>query len=115
MAALPTVTVEIGFDSGGSRQSIGTVYSSLSWTDVTAYVLAKTGVSFQRGRAEAGQSASAGQLTVSFDNTDGRFTPGATGGAYGRVRTRMPIRVEAGSTVLWVGVVTDVDWKLEAG
>ncbi len=115
MAALPTVTVEIGFDNGGSRQSIGTAYSSLSWTDVTAYVRAKDGITFSRGRAEAGQSASAGQLTVSFDNTDGRFTPGATGGAYGRVRTRMPIRVKAGSTVLWVGFVTDVDWKLEAG
>lgn len=115
MAALPTVTVEIGFDSGGSRQSIGTAYSSLSWTDVTAYVLAKVGVSFQRGRAEAGQSASAGQLTVSFDNTDGRFTPGTTGGAYGAVRTRMPIRVKAGSTVMWVGFITDIDWKIEAG
>ncbi len=110
-----TVTVEIGFDNGGSRQSLGTTYSSVTWTDVTAYVRSKDGVTFQRGRAEAGQSATAGQLTVSFDNTDGRFTPGATGGAYGRVRTRMPIRVKAGSTVLWVGFVTDVDWKLEAG
>ncbi len=113
--AMPTVTVEIGFDVAGVRQGVQTVYSSLSWTNVTAYVRAKEGVTFQRGRAEAGQSASAGQLTVSFDNTDGRFTPGVTGGAYGPVRTRMPIRVKADSTVLWLGFVTDIDWKIEAG
>ncbi len=113
--AMPTVTVEIGFDVASVRQGVQTVYSSLSWTNVTAYVRAKEGVIFNRGRAEAGQSAAAGQLTVSFDNTDGRFTPGVTGGAYGPVRTRMPIRVKADSTVLWLGFVTDIDWKIEAG
>lgn len=112
---LPTVTVEVGFDVAGVRQSLGTVYSSLTWTDVSAYVNAQKGVVFSRGRAEAGQAAAAGQLTVTFDNSDGRFTPGTTGGPYGRVRTRMPIRVKAGSTVLWLGFVTDVDWVLEAG
>lgn len=114
MVDLPTVTVEIAFDNPpGTRQSIGTAYGSLVWTDVTAYVLAKTGINFSRGRAEAGQSASAGQLTIVFDNSDGRFTPGTTGGTYGRVRTRMPIRVKVGTTVLWLGFVTDVDWALE--
>jgi len=132
---LPAVTVEIGFDSGGAKQSLGTAYDDLVWTDVTAYVLAKDGITFSRGRAEAGQAAAAGQLTVSFDNTDGRFSPGTTGGPYGAVHTRMPIRVSAinsgpysptyfapadydttDSTVtLWLGFITDVDWKLEAG
>ena len=132
---LPAVTVEIGFDVAGVRQSLATAYDDLTWTDVTAYVLAKDGVTFSRGRAEAGQAAAAGQLTISFDNTDGRFTPGTTGGPYGQVRTRMPIRVSAinsgpysptyfapadydttDSTVtLWLGFITDVDWKLEAG
>lgn len=132
---LPAVTVEIGFDVAGVRQSLATAYDDLTWTDVTAYVLAKDGVTFSRGRAEAGQAAAAGQLTISFDNTDGRFTPGTTGGPYGQVRTRMPIRVSAinsgpysptyfapadydttDSTVtLWLGFITDVDWRLEAG
>ena len=129
---LPAVTVEIGFDVAGVRQSLATAYDDLTWTDVTAYVLAKDGVTFSRGRAEAGQAAAAGQLTISFDNTDGRFTPGTTGGPYGQVRTRMPIRVSAinsgpysptyfapadydttDSTVtLWLGFITDVDWRL---
>lgn len=113
--ALPAVAVEIGFDVGGVRQSLGTSYSSLTWTAVTSYVLAKTGITFSRGRAEAGQAAAAGQLTVSFDNSDGRFSPGTTGGPYGQVRTRMPIRVKADSTVLWLGFITDIDWKIEAG
>lgn len=112
---MPTVTVEIGFDNGGNRQSLGTTYSSLAWTDVTAYVLAKTGVKFNRGRAETGMAAAAGQLVVTFDNSDGRFTPGTTGGAYGRVRTRMPIRVKGGSTVMWVGFITDIDWQMRSG
>ncbi len=129
---LPAVTVEIGFDSGGAKQSLGTAYDDLVWTDVTAYVLAKDGITFSRGRAEAGQAAAAGQLTVSFDNTDGRFSPGTTGGPYGAVHTRMPIRVSAinsgpysptyfapadydttDSTVtLWLGFITDVDWDV---
>ncbi len=113
--SVPGVTVEIGFDTGGAKQSLGTVYDDVVWTDVTQYVRAKEGVVFSRGRAEAGQTAVAGQLSVTFDNTDGRFTPGTTGGAYGRVRTRMPIRVKSGSTVLWLGFITDVDWKLEGG
>lgn len=113
--AMPTVTIEIGFDYLGTRQSIATAYSSVVWTDVTAYVLVKQGVKFNRGRAETGMAAAAGQLIVTFDNSDGRFTPGATGGAYGRVRTRMPIRVKAGSTVLWVGFVTDIDWQMRSG
>ncbi len=112
---MPTVTIEIGFDYSGSRQSIATTYSSVVWTDVTAYVLVKQGVKFNRGRAETGMAAAAGQLMVTFDNSDGRFTPGTTGGAYGRVRTRMPIRVKAGSTVLWVGFVTDIDWQMRSG
>ena len=113
--AMPTVTVEIGFDNGGDRQSIATTYSSVVWTNVTAYVRARTGVKFNRGRADTGMAAAAGQLVVTFNNSDGRFTPGATGGAYGRVRTRMPIRVKAGSTVLWVGFITDIDWQMRSG
>lgn len=120
---LPAVTVEIAFDVAGVRQSIGTTYSSLSWTDVTSYVMSETAVTFSRGRAEAGQTAAAGQLTVAFDNSDGRFTPGTTGGPYGQVHTRMPIRVRATTVAeetpvtytLWLGFVTDIDWQIKAG
>ncbi len=118
---IPAVTVEIGFDDGGTRQSLGTAYNDVVWTDVTSYVLAESGVTFNRGRAEAGQQAAAGQLTVTFANTDGRFTPGTTGGPYGRVRTRMPIRVRgytiAGATAvtLWLGFITDIDWQVRSG
>ena len=139
--SVPGVTVEIGFDTGGAKQSLGTVYDDVVWTDVTAYVLAKDGITFSRGRAEAGQAAAAGQLTISFDNSDGRFTPGTTGGPYGQVHTRMPIKVTgyqveggtgtgpfdsvfaaaefdaivAAGYTLWLGFITDIDWKVEGG
>jgi len=139
--SVPGVTVEIGFDTGGAKQSLGTVYDDVVWTDVTQYVRAKEGVVFSRGRAEAGQAAAAGQLTISFDNSDGRFTPGTTGGPYGQVHTRMPIKVTgyqveggtgtgpfdsvfaaaefdaivAAGYTLWLGFITDIDWKVEGG
>lgn len=121
--SLPTVVVELALPSGyapadyGSEynnigaQSIAVAYDDLMWTDVTDYVRATEGITLSRGRAEAGQAAAAGQLTVSFDNTTGIFTPGVPGAP----RTRMPIRVTADGEALWLGFVTDIDWKLEAG
>lgn len=122
--ALPALTVQVAFDVAGVRQSVGTTYGSLVWTDVTAYVMAgETPVTFSRGRAEAGQTAVAGQLTVALDNSDGRFTPGPTDGPYGRIHTRMPIRVRATTVdadpavtyTMWLGFVTDIDWQTKAG
>lgn len=138
--SLPAVQVDLALENAGVKQSIHTDYDALVWTDITAYVRASDGVTFSRGRAQAGQGAVAGQLTVTVDNTDGRFTPAMTGGAYGRITTMMPIRV-VGYTVagvvgsgpfgtdygvefdraasdgidLWTGFVTDVSWQLVAG
>ena len=88
---LPSLTVEFGFG-----QSIGTTRGSVTWTDVTDYARAADGLSFSRGRTAVGQPPSAGTLSVSLANSDGRFTPGLTSGPYGTgVVTRIPVRVVA--------------------
>lgn len=128
--ATPSISVQIGFDVAGVAQNIGSDYSAITWTDVTAYVRPDPPVTFSRGRAEAGQSAAAGQLQVTLLNDTGDFTPGDNGGAYGAIHTRMPIRVRgdaggydttyysseyATAESLWVGFVTDIDWSLDSG
>lgn len=88
---LPSLTVEFGFG-----QSIGTTRGSVTWTGVTVYARAADGLSFSRGRTAVGQPPSAGTLSVSLANSDGRFTPGLTSGPYGTgVVTRIPVRVVA--------------------
>ena len=129
MADLPRVAVQVGFDVSGTPQNVGSDYTAITWTDVTAAVRAEPALTFTRGRPEAGQPAAAGQLSVTLLNDDGDFTPGDNGGAYGAIHTRMPIRVvgDAGgyssdysaeyahSVVLWVGFITDIDWALDSG
>lgn len=132
---LPAVTVEIGFG-----QSIGTALDDVDWTDVTDQVLAASGLTCTRGRAVAGEAATAGQLTVTFDNDDGDFTPGRVGGTYGTITTRVPVRVTGwlidgglggdfdslfpvgpfdgtGTTAypMWTGFVTDWSWASTGG
>lgn len=140
LLAIPLVTVEVAFEVDAAKQSIHSDYDTLTWTDITDWVRAGESLTFNRGRALVGESASAGQLTVSVNNTDGRFTPAVTGGVFGRITTMMPIRVR-GYTIeavegtgpygpeygtdydttaldvieLWTGFVTDVEWKIDGG
>lgn len=128
--ATPSVAVQVAFDQTGVPQNIGSDYDSLVWTDITAYVRPEPALTFNRGRAATGEAASAGQLEVTVLNDDGDFTPGDNGGTYGAIHPRMPIRVlgdaggydteyygseYASTEVLWVGFVTDIEWKIDSG
>ena len=114
----PTVTVELGFPVTGVRQTIGVAHDSITWSDVTAKVKAAAGLTCSRGQAEVGASATAGQLSITFDNSAGDFTPGKSG-TWGTVTTQMPVRITATSGVtdypVWTGFVTDWAWEVEAG
>jgi hypothetical protein len=112
--AAPTVTVEIAFNAGYL-----TAAASRTWTDVTAYVEAQQSISITRGRQDEISTIQASTLTLTLNNTDGRFTPEYAAGAYyPNVKLGRPIRVQAvpaggGTTqTLFLGYVTDwpVDW-----
>lgn len=72
MVSIPKTTVEMSFDGGpGSAPSVRPV--AMTWTDVTPWV---EGFSFNRGRNSELDRIEAGTLSLSLDNSDGRFTPG---------------------------------------
>lgn len=64
MAGPDLLIVEIEFVSG-------------TWTDVSAYVSLRDGMSHGFGRTNAYEVCSTGSLSLVLDNPDGRFTPGA--------------------------------------
>ncbi len=66
MASIPKVTVEVAFDGGPFSPSY-------SWTDISDYV---KGFAVRRGRNNELDRIEAGTLSLSLDNSDGRFTPG---------------------------------------
>ncbi|MEU9059008.1 LamG-like jellyroll fold domain-containing protein [Streptomyces sp. NPDC048430] len=66
MATNPKVAVEVAFDGGPFS-------SSYTWTDISEYV---KGFTVRRGRNNELDRIEAGTLSLSLDNSDGRFTPG---------------------------------------
>lgn len=85
----PDITVEVAFTSGYS-----TLIADMVWTDVSAYVEGQEEISITRGRSDEFSEAEPGQMTITFDNRDGRFTPGYEAGAYWpNVKRGRPIRV----------------------
>ena len=84
---LPLV-VEVAF--GAEPLDTGTP----TWTDISAHVRRGSGLDFSRGWDTESGEPIAGRLTLTVNNDDGDFTPGATG-AYGLIRNRLPIRVSA--------------------
>ena len=93
--------------------------TSPTWVDITSYVRMSAGVSFERGRNDERATAQPGQMTLTLNNTSGRFTPNLATGAYHPLRIRCPIRVSfkppgAGAyTVMWTGLVDQwsPDWS----
>lgn len=82
-----TVTVEAGFGSTPFA-------TSPTWTDISDYVVIRTGIGITRGRSDEQSDVAAGTLTVTLRNGDKRFTPGYTAGPYGNdVQPRTPFRV----------------------
>jgi len=52
------------------------------WTDVSDYVRYEGGISLQRGRQDNISQIIAGRLTLTLDNSDGRFTAGRSASPY---------------------------------
>lgn len=88
---MTATTVEIAFDSG-----YGTPADDRTWTDVSDYVELQYGMTIQVGRQDERSEADANQLTLTLDNSDGRFTPGKSSSPYyPNVKLYRPIRVSA--------------------
>ena len=68
---MPDVSVEIAFDSGFS-----TVTSQRNYTDVSAYVELGAGINITHGRGDEFSVSEPNKLSLTLDNTDGRFTAG---------------------------------------
>jgi hypothetical protein len=88
---MPSLTVEVAFD-GGFRVPM----TDWTWTDVSDYVELAEGISISGGRGDERSTADANTLSLTLDNSDGRFTAGLTSGAYyPDVVLYKPIRVRA--------------------
>jgi hypothetical protein len=90
---MPDVTVEVAFDSGYLTPAV-----DRTWTDVTDYVEAHRDISIDRGRGDEFSTVQPSRLSLTLDNTDGRFTPeNAAGAYYPNVKKGRPIRVSTRS------------------
>lgn len=88
---LPTVAVRIAAGQGSGEN-----LDNLTWTDITGQVRAVDGLRFSRGRGRVDEPPVSGTLTVTLDNTDGRYTPGRSDGPHGDgFKARIPIQVTA--------------------
>ena len=88
---MPDVKVELALGDG-----YATAAGSRTWTDVSTYVELAQGISIGFGRGDELSTADANTLSLTLDNTDGRFTAGLTSGAYyPDVKIGTPIRVTA--------------------
>ena len=84
------------------------MYLGGSWTDVTSYVRQDPGADITFGVQNEGSTADANTCTIVVNNTDGRFTPRNTAGAYyGNLKRNTPLRVTVGTTVRFVGEIAE--------
>src|SRR5687768_13135208 len=109
---MPDVQVEIAFDSGYTTPA-----ASRTWTDVSAYVELADQIDIGFGRQDERSTADANDLSLTLDNTDGRFTAHRSASPYyPNVKIGRPIRVKVtppgGSTVTrFVGFIDE--WPVE--
>jgi hypothetical protein len=109
---MPSVLVEIAFDS-----NFATPAASRTWTDVTDYVELHDGIDINFGRQDENATADANQLTLTLDNSDGRFTALRSGSPYyPDVKIGRPIRVKVtppggSESVRFVGFIDE--WPVE--
>jgi hypothetical protein len=59
-----------------------------AWNDITQFVLLRNDITITGGSDQKGKKPPPAQVTFTVDNTDGRFTPTYTGGAYYPYLTR---------------------------
>lgn len=70
-----------------------------TWTDVSTFVLARDNIQITRGRADESSTMNVSQLTLTFNNQDGRFSPLNTSGAfYPFIGRNTQIRVSVNTT-----------------
>lgn len=109
---MPDVQVEIAFDSGYTTPA-----ASRTWTDVSSYVELHQNMEIAVGRQDERSTADANDLSLTLDNTDGRFTAHRSASPYyPNVKIGRPIRVKAtppgGSTVTrFTGFIDE--WPVE--
>lgn len=78
----------------GLADTPSSAISAVTWTDITAYLRPQDGINLTRGRQDETSQVGAGVAAMSFNNRDGRFTPGNTSGAYyPNVKLRRPLRI----------------------
>lgn len=88
---MPALVVEVAWD-GGFRIPM----ADWTWTDVSDYVELDANLTISGGRNDERSTADANTLTLTFDNSDGRFTAGRiTSPYYPDVVLYKPIRVLA--------------------
>lgn len=100
------VTVEVAFGAAPDA-------TSPTWTDVSSYVRTSTGITYTNGdTSDERFIPSAGDLTLTLDNSDDRFNPdNASGPYYGDLDNYTPIRLKYDGTAVWRGVI-DSGWRL---
>jgi hypothetical protein len=109
---MPDVVVEIAWDSG-----YVTPAASRTWTDVSDYVELADGIDITFGRQDELSTADANDLTLTLDNSDGRFTALRSGSPYyPNVKIGRPIRVKVtppggSESVRFVGFIDE--WPVE--
>lgn len=81
MTGLPAVTVKLDDGTGTFPY------------DVTSYVRLADGINIARGRGDEFSDVQPSVLTLTLENTDGRFTLGSTSGGYGAINTDRGIQV----------------------
>ena len=70
--------------------------TSPTWTDVSQYLRLDRGVKVKRGRRGEFAKPQVGTATFTLDNSDGRFTPGYTSGAYyPDIKRRVRVQLKA--------------------
>ena len=113
-AFMPDVQVDIAFNAGYTTPA-----ASRTWTDVSSYVELAQGIDITFGRQDERSVADANQLTLTLDNSDGRFTAFRSASPYyPNVKVGRPIRVRVtppgGTTVTrFVGFIDEwpVEWE----
>lgn len=100
------VKVEIAFGAAPDA-------ASPTWTDVTDWVRVTDGITYTLGDiSEERFQPSAGDLTLTLDNTDDRFNPlNASGPYYGDLTNNCPIRLTYNTAAVWRGVIHN-GWPL---
>jgi len=96
---------------------------SPAWTDVTGYVRFEAGISGQRGRQDQVSAISAGQLTLTVDNSGGEFTVGRSGSPWApgvKIGRRIQVNVadqSGGLHTRFDGLITELPavWEGPAG